>query len=63
MCPSENEQKEECDDDYSCGHIMTCPSCSKKYNDMDKMVRLYRKINRELRQKRDEARAVAIQLG
>jgi hypothetical protein len=64
MCPSENEQKEEeRDDNYSCGHILTCPTCSQKYIDLDEMVRLYRKINRELRQERDEARAVAIQLG
>jgi hypothetical protein len=66
MGQSENEQKEveeRYDDDYSCGHILTCPTCSKKHNDMDKTVKLYRKINRELLQEWDEARPVAIQLG
>jgi hypothetical protein len=64
MCPCENEQKEEeRDDDYSCRHILTCPACSQKYIDLDEMLRLYRKINRELRKERDEARAAAIQLG
>jgi hypothetical protein len=63
MSPFENEQKEEeRDDDYFCGHILTCLICSKKYNDLDKTLALYRKINRELRQERDEARAIAIQL-
>jgi hypothetical protein len=65
MEPSENEQRREqqCYNDYSCSHILTCPTCSKKYDDLDKMVRLYREINRELQQERDQARAVAVQLG
>ena len=64
MEPSENEQgREKCYNDYSCSHILTCPICSKKYDDLDKMIRLYRKINRELQQERDQARAIAIQLG
>jgi hypothetical protein len=64
MEPSENEQeREKCHNDYSCSHILTCPTCIKKYDDLDKMIRLYRQINRELQQERDQARAIAIQLG
>lgn len=63
MSPFETEQKEEECDDYSCSHTMTCTTCRKKYNDLYKMVRLYREINRELQKERDEARAGAIQLG
>ena len=64
MKPSENEQrKEQCYNDHSCSHILTCPTCSKKYDDLHKMVRLYRQLNRELQQERDQARAIAIQLG
>jgi hypothetical protein len=64
MEPSENEQgREKCHNDYSCSQILICPTCIKKYDDLDKMIRLYREINRELQQERDQARAIAIQLG
>jgi hypothetical protein len=50
--PESEQKREQCDNDYSCGHILTCPTCSKKYNDLDKMVKLYREINKELQQER-----------